>query len=270
MAIDRSKARLRSIAQKILSSANLSPEQRRFWEQPLRDLETLLSRDYEGALRENVRREEVRSLIGSARGFWPTLNRTKVPLPTKADFLSISNGLGLNLSIQECRNRDGMALRGFYLRPTGAASKDRRRRNRKDGLIYLNTAHHPAAVGATFCHEIGHHLALGILPPHDEREVHYFFDAAYSSHLDDPMELAADALVSVAAYPRPVARQIFGQRTADANELGGDLRPILHYLKSGWEIDLEGSQQPRHHLIYLVGMVHYAKLRRALLIEYQI
>ena len=260
----RSGTSLRDIAEKILASARLSTEQRRFWQQPIRDLEKLLRRDYRKALRNNVRRAEVEALIGTAQNFWPHVNRAKAPLPTKADYLSISRKLALNLSIRECRERDGMALRGFYMRPADDDEAPR------PGLIYLNTAHHPTAVGATFCHEIGHHLALGILTAQDDREVHYFFDAAYSSHLDDPAELAADILVSLLAYPRPAARRLFNARAAARDDFGGNLRPILQYLKSGWDIDLEGSRQPRHHLIYLVGMVHYAKLRRALLEEYRI
>jgi len=261
---DLRESGVRTIARKILASARLNPEQRKFWQQPLRDLEKLLRRDYREALRTKIRRAEVEALIGTAQNFWPKLNRGKAPLPTKADYLAISRKLALNLSFRGCRQRDGMVLRGFYMRPTEDDAAPR------PGLIYLNSAHHPTAVGATFCHEIGHHLALSILPPQPEGEVHYFFDAAYSSHLDDAPELAADILVSLFAYPRPAARKIFGKGTASREDLGGDLQPILRYLKSGWDIDLEGSRQPRHHLIYLVGMVHYAKLRRALLEEYRI
>ena len=141
----------------------------------------------------------------------------------------------------------------------------------KGGLIYLNTAHHPAAVGATFCHEIGHHLALNLFHHADERPVHFFFDAAYSSHLDDPIELTADVLVSLAAYPKSAARKMFGSEVAAIHEVSArNLDRLLDYLKSGWGIDFEGPRQPGHHLIYLAGMVHYAKLRRALLTEYRI
>jgi hypothetical protein len=255
---------LRSIAGKILAGAKLSPSERRFWRQPLRDLRRLVERDYSHALREHVRRSEVKALVASARSFWPRLNRAKLALPSAANFASISKRLELNLSIRECRERDGMALRGFYVRSIDQVARDHRR----GGLIYLNTAHHPAAVGATFCHEVGHHLALGILPRSDDRAVHFFFDAAYSSHLDDPVELAADVLVAIAAYPGPVARHMFAGEMA--SDLGGNIGAILNYLKSGWGIDFELPRQPQHHLIYLVGMVHYAKLRRALLTEYRI
>ena len=261
---DLRDAGVRAIAKKILAGAKLTPEQREFWRQPLRDLEKLLRRDYREALRSKVRRAEVEALIGTAQNFWPKLNRAKTPLPTKADYLEISRKLALNLSFRGFRQRDGMALRGFYMRPGTGSNR------RQSGLVYLNTAHHPTAVGATFCHEIGHHLALSILPPQAEGAVHYFFDAAYSSHLDDAPELAADILVSLFAYPRPAARKIFGKGSESREDLGGDLHPILRYLKAGWDIDLEESRQPRHHLIYLVGMVHYAKLRRALLEEYRI
>ncbi len=257
---------LRSIAQHILASAKLPPRQRAFWRQPLRDLEKLIQRDYKKALWQNVGRPEVLALIASGSRLWPRLNREKLPLPSKADFSAISKRLSLNLSVRKCWERDGMALRGFYVRSIDEVAKDQR----KGGLIYLNTAHHPVAVGATFCHEIGHHLALGVLRHADHRPVHFFFDAAYSSHLDDPVELTADVLVSVAAYPKSAARQMFRSEIAALHDLNGNLDSILDYLKTGWGIDFRGSRQPKHHLIYLAGMVHYAKLRRALLTEYQI
>jgi len=260
-------AALRGIAQHILAGAKLSPDQRAFWRQPLRDLEKLLRRDYNQALRKNVERSEVLKLVGSASKLWPGLNREKLPVPSKADFAAISKQLSLNLSIRKCRECDGMALRGFYVRSIEEIAKAQH----KGGLIYLNTAHHPAAVGATFCHEIGHHLALNVLHQPDDRSVHYFFDAAYSSHLDDPVELTADVLVSLAAYPKSAARKMFSSEIAAIHEVSGrNLVRLLEYLKRGWGIDFEGPRQPRHHLIYLAGMVHYAKLRRALLTEYRI
>ncbi len=258
---------LRSIAQHILASAKLSPTQRDFWRQPLRDLEKLIKRDYGKALRKNVGRSEVMALVASASKLWPGLNREKLPLPSKADFTAISKQLSLNLSIRKCRERDGMALRGFYVHSIEKIAKVRQ----SGGLIYLNTAHHPAAVGATFCHEIGHHLAMNGLRHTDDLSVHYFFDAAYSSHLDDPVELTADVLVSLAAYPKSAARKMFASNIAAPQELSArNLDRLLDYLKTGWGIDFEGPRQPGHHLIYLAGMVHYAKLRRALLTEYKI
>jgi hypothetical protein len=258
---------LRGIALDILAGARLSRDQRAFWRQPLRDLEKLLHRDYNRALRENVDRAAVVKLAASATRLWPALNREKLPVPTKEELAAISKQLSLNLSIRKCRERDGMALRGFYVRSIEEIAQARQ----KGGLIYLNTAHHPAAVGATFCHEIGHHLALNFLHHADDRPVHYFFDAAYSSHLDDPVELTADVLVSLAAYPKSAARKMFNKEIAAPQEVSGrNLVKLLDYLKTGWGIDFQGPRQPRHHLIYLAGMVHYAKLRRALLTEYRI
>jgi len=258
---------LRGIAEQILDGAKLSPNQRVFWRQPLRDLEKLLKRDYNQALRKSVGRAEVLKLTAAASKLRPGLNREKFPVPTKADFAAISKRLSLNLSIRKCRERDGMALRGFYVHSIEEIAQARH----KGGLLYLNTAHHPAAVGATFCHEIGHHLALNVLCRSADRPVHYFFDAAYSSHLDDPVELTADVLVSIAAYPKSAARKMFSSEVAAIQEVSGrNLVRLLQYLKNGWGIDFQGPRQPGHHLIYLAGMVHYAKLRRALLTEYQI
>src|ERR1035441_70641 len=104
-------AALRSIAQSIIASAKLSPRQRDFLRQPLSDLEKIIRRDYNKALRENVGRSEVLALIAAATRLWPRLNREKLSLPSKAEFSAISKRLSLNLSIRECRARHGMALR---------------------------------------------------------------------------------------------------------------------------------------------------------------
>jgi hypothetical protein len=45
-----------------------------------------------------------------------------------------------------------------------------------------------------------------------DKRVHFFFDADYAGHLGDSSELAADAMVSFAGYPRPIAEKIFERR----------------------------------------------------------
>ena len=257
-----------SLAEQILASAKLSPKQREFWKHPMRDLKKLVGRDYNQALRENIGRTEALELIALARKLWPELNRERIATPSNAELNAISKRLSVYLSIRECRERDGMALRGFYVRSIAEMAKN----GKQGGLIYLNTAHHPAAVGATFCHEIGHHLAHGIIGNATaEPSVHFFVDGVYSSHLDDPIEFAADILVSLAAYPNSAAKQMFtGKLGALSHWRGPNFDRLLDYLHTGWGLDFTHARQPKHHLIYLAGMVHYAKLRQALLTEYQI
>ena len=64
-------------------------------------------------------------------------------------------------------------------------------------------------MSSTFLHEVGHHMSSEILGEDDSAPVHFFIDADYASHLEEPAELAADVMVSIAGYPEPIARKIF-------------------------------------------------------------
>lgn len=255
-----------AIAQRILVDAKPNRLQRRASKAPMEDVRRLVRRDYVRAARKHLGYRELRKLLARATEVWPQLNRERLQLLSKEEFAAISRRLSLNLSTQPHRAPDGLALRGFYMQAS--------RLLMKRPMIYVNTAHHPAAVGATFCHEVGHHLGSRIFRGDDA--VHFFFDSAYSTHLDDPVELAADVVVSLAAYPRPFAERLFaeswhGGLVAHAQHLTADtVEQICHYLKDGYRVDFRRSGQPRRNLAYLAGMVHFAKLRWALLAEYDI
>src|SRR5208282_2730115 len=125
-------------------------------------------------------------------------------------------------------------------------------------------------VSTTLCHELGHHFAADILRPRHQK-VHLFFDADYSEHLGDPAELAADVLVSLAGYPNPVARKIFAETVdwglvASTKSLtDAAFSEIRAHLKKVYGFDLSAGISPRQTLNHLAGVIHYAKLRWALL-----
>ncbi|MGH7916657.1 MAG: hypothetical protein ACREQE_04250, partial [Candidatus Binataceae bacterium] len=142
-------------------------------------------------------------------------------------------------------------------------------------LIYVNTAHHPTAVSATFCHEFGHHLSSELFGPQKE-PVHFFIDADYAAHLKEPHELAADAMVSLAAYPQPLARKIFpaewnwGLVARARNLPEAALNEVRAHIRRFYGFDLMERIPANQRLHYLSGMIHYAKLRWALLAEYDL
>jgi hypothetical protein len=83
-------------------------------------------------------------------------------------------------------------------------------------------------------------------------------------------------MVSLAGYPRPIAQRIFetpwdwglvarAKSLTDAalNEVRGHLRKV-------YGLDLMARIPPSRRLHYLAGMIHYAKLRWALLAEYDL
>ncbi len=142
-------------------------------------------------------------------------------------------------------------------------------------LICVNTAHHPAAIGAAFSHEMGHHL-VGRLFDSRKQHAHLLTYTAYGDHLDDPEELAADILVSLGVFPEAIARKIFlkpqkctQSRSAAAKLPDSVATKVLKYFEGHFGLTFGGLASTKKFQ-YLAGVIHFAKLRRALLTEYNI
>lgn len=222
----------------------------------------LVARDYVLAVRQLLTRSVLRQLILSATRIWPRFNREPMDGSGESSHLSdIASGLRLHFKASPNAGKDGLALRGFYADKSGELLRR--------PLIYVNTAHHPLAVAATFCHEVGHHLSTRILAKH-EGDVLLYFDADYGAHLEDQAELAADALVSLAAYPLPAAKRLFRRpgESATHNLDAATLERIKQHYKRSYGFDFSARMPVAQNLHYLTGMVHYAKLRAALLEEF--
>jgi hypothetical protein len=231
------------------------------WRAPANDLRRLLRRDYVRGLRRGLGLNEVKALLAAFEEIFPKFNSRSLGMMASKDFKRITERIGVHLKAAPYVEHDGMALRGFYV--TGTPGYLKR------PLIFVNTAHHQLAAETTFIHELGHHVAaqhLNLAPG----QVHYFFDAEYSRHLSDRAELAADVMVSFAGYPEGVARRIFSTpwdwgfvaRAANLTEA-----EVRRHLKKSYRFDLVRIPEDRR-LHYLTGMIHYAKLRWALLTEY--
>jgi hypothetical protein len=264
----RSDCVMRSFVAEILASApEVGASEMAAWQKPETSFRRLLRRDYVRDVRRNLEYRQLRELLAAATETLPRLNREPLDVMPIKDQAQMAARLGLHFKASPRKGAEGMALRGFYVNKLQEVLKQ--------PLIYVNTAHHPVAVSTTFCHELGHHFAMDILRPRDQA-VHLFFDADYSEHLDDPGELAADVLVSLAGYPRPVADKIFSESSglrvvATAKNLtDGAFAEINAHLKKVYGLDLTAGVTPRQRLNYLSGMIHYAKLRWALLAEYDV
>jgi hypothetical protein len=241
------------------------------WRNPAKDLDRLASRDYVRALRRQLSLQNVRSVISNAARVWPNLNAVQLHVLTQGQFARTARrmtaDLNVHLQASPYAGPEGLALRGFYVEKT--------KRVLKRPLIYVNTAHHPGAVSSTFCHEIGHHLTSQLFGSPQEG-VHFFFDAAYAEHLDDPIELAADVLVSLAGYPAAVAREIFARPwnwglVAKAGRLSEEeFFTVRKHAEGRFDLDFGAPLPAKQRLNYLAGMIHYAKLRWALLAEYDL
>jgi len=237
------------------------------WRKPQRELRELARLDYVRVMRRTVDYHTLRAIIRETRKIWPEFNREVFRPKSLNQLAAISSDLRIHLQATPYRGPEGMALRGFYM--------DKAPKVLKHPLIYLKTAHDRGAVSMTFMHEMGHHVTAKATGRASDG-VHYFFDAAHRSHLGEPLELAADVIASLAAYPEPIARRIFAMPwdwglVARADQLPDKaFAQIRKHVRELTGFDFGASLPTGQTLNYLTGMIHYAKLRWALLAEYEL
>jgi len=152
-------------------------------------------------------------------------------------------------------------LRGFYVPSRGT---------RELPTMWLNTAHHRVAIASTFWHELGHHVLDRLGEKADSIALFYRDD--YNTHMTDLNELTADIMLVLAVYPKAAAARLYGgflkaDRSPSAYELAAGAQNYLFSI-AGFEFEKEFPEAGNLH--YLAGMIHYAKLRWALMAEYNI
>ncbi len=156
------------------------------------------------------------------------------------------------------RKGAGLSLRGFFCRADSGANKK--------FVIFLNTAHLSGAVAATFGHELGHYIHGSLVGEHQTMAA--FMEGTFARHLTEEGEFFADSLVALAAYSRELI-----QRIGLADDLGpGKSEAFFTRIKEAY-----GMIGSRYHdfgrsrlatasrVRYLTSMIHFFKLRRALL-----
>lgn len=232
------------------------------------EIHFLEQHDYRRSLRRSLARPEVRQIVAEAkRTVWPRLNDESVKLVSPAEFTRRWSGLGVQFQLAKFGGVEGLELLGFYVRKMGGSRLP---------LICVNTAHHRAAIGAAFSHEMGHHL-IGRLFDSRKEHAQLFAHTAYREHLDEPEELAADILVSLGVFPEATARRTFlkpEKRTSSESATGGFSdsvsAAVLKYMEGGFGLSFGGSLPSAMKLQYLAAVIHFSKLRLALLTEYDI
>ena len=233
------------------------------WKHPQDDIRRLSQRDYAGSLRRRLTCKQIEELIERATDIWPHFNQKVLGPPSKEFFSRTADALQLHL---KAARYTSLALYGFYV--------DRSESSLTKPLIFVNSAHHTLAIGSTFCHEVGHHFCTEIGKP-KPNGIKFYFDSAYNEHLHDDGELAADVIVSLAGYPKTAAKAIFGGRRHKGSASRGRLDHaviggIRKHLEGAYRFDFSTTLSPAQNLQYLAGMIHYAKLRAALLEEYDL
>ena len=228
------------------------------------EITRLWSRDYGHALRGGLSRAEVREIVGTAkRKAWPHLNDAAVRLGSMKEFAARASDLGADFRIAKMPWPSGLALFGFYLGKDSGLEKR--------PLICLNGAHHPAAVATAFLHEVGHHVTADLFSTRNEL-VQLSRQTGYDGHLNNPRELAADVLVSLGLYPRNMAAKLF-EETRDRRIPRGEgvkspptAKAVLGTARR-YGLDFERLPEQKK-LQYQAGLIHFTRLRQALLEEY--
>lgn len=232
----------------------------------LADLKKVLSTDYmEGAdlpekslLKELTR--VVESDIKPTMSHWYQSGKKPWEAPELLPILTkLFGGRELELRAEPYLEGAGLALRGFFCRANvGAKSKF---------VIFLNTAHHPGAVVATFGHEIGHYIYGSLVG--ERAPMAAFLEGTFSNHLHEEDELFADSLVAFSCYPKDVIKEIGPLKSVipgKSDELFGRIRRAYGLVGSRYELNLEDRKMGNVWRVrYLTSMVHFFKLRCALL-----
>lgn len=247
---------LRSNARKVAS-----------WKKPAAAIRRLLKHDYVRSLRRHLSYNDVRTLVREFEKIFPGFNARSVSMMSTRKFSAIAAKLNFHLQAAPYEGAEGLALRGFYVtRAEGILKRP---------LVFVNTAHHPLAVTTSFVHELAHHVHSEVLDLPAE-PVHFFFDADYVTHLAEPGELAADVMVSLAGYSAETARRIFpsawnwGLVARAENFTEAAFEEVRGHLRKVYGFDLMARIPPAERVNRLAGMIHYAKLRWALLAEYDL
>jgi hypothetical protein len=231
------------------------------------EITRLEHREYGRSLRNCFARSEVREIVREARAkAWPRLNREAVRLGSMREFADRASSLGADFRIAKMSWPSGLALFGFYL-SCGPGLQKR-------PLICVNAAHHRAAVGTAFAHEVGHHVTASLFGTRAQPPLPSLY-TGYESHLDDPLELAADITVALGMYPRNTAVKLFREIEIDSAETAAQRlksatrAAALDYVRRQYGLDL-ASLSIQKKIQYQAGLLHFTKLREALLHQYGI
>jgi hypothetical protein len=227
------------------------------------ELKTISQQDYGEALRQCLSRWEVREIVeeGKTR-VWPALNQAPVTLVKPDEFVRRWSDFGVDFKFAPLSWKEGLSLLGFYVKKT--------ERVRARPLIFVNTAHHPAVVGVALDHEMGHHLTSQIFASSGQTTQGLSL-TGFNEHLVDPAELAADTLVSLGIFPAPIARKLFDSAAGQGRKGLSDpvFLKVLEYIATRYGFRFEQIRGREKKFQALAALVHYTKLRRALLDEYQ-
>ena len=223
-------------------------------------LASLSKLDHAAALQARFGRQLFREIVSELRRMLPRLNREVLRGSDPRQLAKVAASLGVVLDARRFEGPQGRTLRGFYVNDRTVLKRP---------IICLNTIGHRVGVAAAFWHEIGHHLTREIFGCHDG-QLNLSFASSYPDHLESQEEIIADAMMVLAAYPNAVARRLFGgaEREKANRQVGLLASRALGHLRSVGGLEFHTRAPEFENLHVLAGIIHLAKLRKAMLEEY--
>jgi hypothetical protein len=165
----------------------------------------------------------------------------------------------LEVKAEPYRQGSGLSLRGFFCR---AAIGDKSK-----FVIFLNTAHHPGAVAATFGHELGHYIYGSLVG--ETAPMTAFMEGMFATHLREEHELFADSLVALAAYTPDLIKTIGRMDRVEpgkSDKFFARIQKAYEVIGPRFRLDLSKEHiSAPWRVCYLTSMIHFFKLRCALL-----
>ena len=147
--------------------------------------------DYARQLRAFFDRRQMQELLADFRSALPGLNAEIFRIREPRRLARVAVQLGARFQAGRFEGEAGKSLRGFYSDDPDIS---------RGPLICVNTANHPVAVASAFWHELGHHLTNRTFDV--SHPVRLSFSSSYEDHLGNPLEIAADLVPVLAAYPK--------------------------------------------------------------------
>jgi len=251
----------------LASTGPVEREQSLIFTGAVEEIRFLSRHDYGSSLKMLFGHCEIQGIIAEGRRWvWPHLNRRSFRIGPPREFITRWSRLGVDFRLAHISSPQGLALMGFYVKKAPASKRP---------LICVNTAHHQVAMGLAFSHEMGHHLTAEIFDSYKEPG-RFLLYTGYAEHLADPVELAADILVSVGTFPAEMAQAFFD--TSKKSRLKGAYprsrgplsSKIIDYFRHEYGLAFESGLSAEKRLQYLAAVVHYTQLRRALFNEYNL
>jgi hypothetical protein len=217
--------------------------------------------DYARQLRALFDRRQMQELLADFRSALPALNAEIFRIREPRRLARVAAQLGARFQAGRFEGEAGKSLRGFYSDDSDVS---------RGPVICVNTANHPVAVASAFWHEVGHHLTNRTFDV--SHPVRLSFSSSYEDHLGNPLEIAADMVPALAAYPKPAVQHLFGEfvKTGKAPDIDDLVSRAKAHLRSVAGFDFQVSVPATENLHYLAGMMHFIRLRWILFSEYEI